>query len=53
LVAVGLTTTDAKHLVNGHLHERLVGLEILGADTSSQSDHRHGGDGLEKHLESL
>lgn len=53
LVPIGLAATDTEHLVNRHLHERLVGLEILGANTSSQSDHRHGGDRLEKHLESL
>ena len=50
LVAAGLATTDAEHLVDRHLHElRLVRLQFGSGGLDGEGEGRHGGEGREQH----
>lgn len=48
---VVLATADAEHLVDRHLHERLVGLGLGGGRGGGEGENRQGRDGCDVHLE--
>jgi hypothetical protein len=50
LVAIGLATTETEHLVDRHLHERLVWHRFRGADMSGEGEDRQSGNRFGEHF---
>lgn len=50
LVSVGLATAETEHLMNRHLHERLVGHLLRGAGMSSEGEDRQSGNRFDQHF---
>lgn len=50
LVSVGLATTEAKHFMDRHLHEWLVGHGLGRADIRSEGEDRQSGNRFGQHL---